>query len=86
LLAVAAIDVDDAEVSETEWVVFEASATVGEDSFIEDDSVGESFSGCEAWGVAVGPVRFAYMFTDAIDRLDIGADSGVDLIASEGVG
>lgn len=70
----------------SELVVFDAPVAAGEDSFVEDDSVGESVSGCEDWEVAVGLVRFAYRFIDAMDELDTGADSGVDLIASEGVG
>jgi len=56
---VAVVDVAGIWCSEIELVAFAAPATVAEDSFIEDDSVGEGFSGCESWGVAVGSVEFA---------------------------
>lgn len=86
LLAVAVADIDGVGVSETGLVVLDALPTVGEDSFVGGDSVGNTFSGCEAWGLAVGAVKFAYKFTDATDELDIGADSAVDLTVSEGLG
>jgi hypothetical protein len=56
---VAGVDMAGIWCSEIELVAFAAPATVAEDSFIEDDSVGEGFSGCKSWGVAVGSVEFA---------------------------
>lgn len=86
LLAVAVVEIDDVGVSETGLVVVDALPTVGEDSFLDGDSVGNTFSGCETWELAVGAVKFAYKYTDATDELDTGADSAVDLIVSEGPG
>ena len=54
-----AVDVVGIWWSEIELVIFDAPATVAEDSFIKDDSVGEGFSGCATWEVAVGSVEFA---------------------------
>jgi hypothetical protein len=86
LVVVVVVEIEGVGVSETGLVVLDALPTVGEDSFVDGDSVGNTFSGCEAWGLVVGAVKFAYKFTGATDGLDTGADSAVDLTVSEGLG
>jgi hypothetical protein len=78
--AVAVLEVDGIEKSEAELVMFDALATVDEDSLIEDDSVDEDLSGCEAW-VVVNSVRFAYGFTAVGLGLDVWLEAGMEVLS-----
>jgi hypothetical protein len=78
---VAMLEVDGIEESEAELVVFDALATVDEDSLIEDDSVDEDLSGCEAWVVVVDSVRFPYGFTAVGLGLDVWLEAGMDVLS-----
>lgn len=79
--AVAVLEVDGIEESEAELVMFDALATVDEDSLIEDDSVDEDLSGCKAWVVVVNSVRFAYGFTAVGLGLDVWLEAGMEVLS-----